>query len=431
MLLLQISFIFLYFFNYFAFCLTSADLIPPFIQNENGLIGLWELSGAAQILNENEIMLVPPLQYSKGAAWTSVELPKIDFQVIYKVRIYEGTGGGGFGIWFVEQYDASGPLNGGPSSFKGIVLLCSLFNEGSELHFHLLQNDGNDQYYLNSLPSANFIMKIESNENISLTVQIKNGHIHVYLPDLETEIINEEMLISIDNCYMGITAQSDILTSKFDVDKIELQFGQIMNERKIHHITSNKKKIIHYQPDLIHTLRNPHFSSTILEIEKMKEGINPKEQASISHLLSIIDESNSASYEVASFKELNEFVLKTLIPITQKWHKRTVKIVEESCSLRNTFNLAWNHTQNIMKTFNVTVKKNVMKTNLKIIDLEDVLINDSNNSYIKDEFENDIEHSPLVMILFVISVIEIFAVFLLFVYMNNPKLHHKVKPSDQ
>jgi hypothetical protein len=59
----------------FAFGLsaTKADLEPPFIADENGKIGSWELAGSA-IREDNTLMIVPPIQFKRGAIWSNTAL---------------------------------------------------------------------------------------------------------------------------------------------------------------------------------------------------------------------------------------------------------------------------------------------------------------------------------------------------------------------
>ena len=106
-------------------CATTADLDPPFDDVDGRSVGLWEVGGAAEI-HGSRVMLVPPIQYHRGCAWTNVQVPSGDWSLTTKLQIYETDGGGGFGVWIVDKYNADGPIYGGPLEFKGLSITGSV-----------------------------------------------------------------------------------------------------------------------------------------------------------------------------------------------------------------------------------------------------------------------------------------------------------------
>ena len=108
---------------------TTADLVPPFESPDQRRIGYWEFSGAAKIFPES-IMLVPPIQFHKGSAWTNVEVPGGDWSLALALRVSASDAGGGAALWFVDTYGADGPINGGPSRFKGLGVLVNVGFDG-------------------------------------------------------------------------------------------------------------------------------------------------------------------------------------------------------------------------------------------------------------------------------------------------------------
>jgi hypothetical protein len=86
-------------------------------------------------------------------------------------------------------------------------------------------------------------------------------------------------------------------------------------------------------------------------------------------ILDVINELTFASNSVASYKELNDWVRKTLIPYTQKWHRRTAKIVDNIRDARNVMGIAWNYTHEMMWSLNSTVSANSRKAQFKLQDL--------------------------------------------------------------
>ncbi|OHS96800.1 Legume-like lectin family protein [Tritrichomonas foetus] len=423
-----------YSFLLFIGCSTSADLTPPFILNRNSTIGLWELSGAAQLIDQNDILLAPPIQFSHGGVWTNVEIPKHDFKINIKFQIQEGTGGGGLGFWLIQQFGDSGTLNGGPNVFNGISLLATVRNDGTELHFHLIQDEQKNKFSKDFLPMSEYSLQIDSKTNISLTIHVNDGNIIILVND--QEIIDDEILGNLNDKFLGITGQSEGLTSRIDLYSVEFLLDddeKMDNSRKVkasfkkgrNGRISDDKKLLHFIPEFEYALRNPLFVATIEEIDKVHDKFDENLESSFSKVMSIIEESHFVSYEISSFKELNEFVSKTLLPYTQKWHKRTIKIVEDSSKMRNAISTTWEYTNGMIKSFNASIKQNTLKTKIKIIDLEDILENELETKENHENDFDDITKSPITMILLSVTCIELSAVLLLLIYMNCPKLKMK------
>ena len=423
-----------------SFQATSADIIPPFILHNDRFVGIWEMFGASQVMSESLIMLVPPLQYSRGSIWTNLEFPKTDFRVVSTISIIPGTGGGGFGFWFISKYGSDGNFNGGPQLFNGVVLLATVRNQGEEIHFHLIQDDGKKNFMVDFLPRPAHIEKLENETNMTISLGFNGESIIVHVNN--KEIINDELLVPIDNNYFGVTAQSDALTSRFDLLKLKVKIIEKYNfyaddedngedefdsgdekieiGKKRNVKAQNNIKALHYQPEFQNFLRNPIFVSTMEEMDKMRDGIPEKEEADVLKVLSIIDESNMASYQVASFSELNKFLMNTLIPCTQSWHKRTLKMIENSVNLRNTFAAAWNYTNDILQDFNHTTQQNSLKAKEKIIKLEDILTNEAELSLLQyNEERNELSKNNISTVLIAVTIIEIIAVIVFLIYINH------------
>ena len=93
-------------------CRSTADLIGPYEQRENRRFGHCEFGGSAEI-HQTRVMLVPPLQFHIGSAWTDVKLPEEDWSVNLELNIVEGTGGGKMAIWFSSAFGTTGTFYGG------------------------------------------------------------------------------------------------------------------------------------------------------------------------------------------------------------------------------------------------------------------------------------------------------------------------------
>jgi hypothetical protein len=140
----------------------------------------------------------------------------------------------------------------------------------------------------------------------------------------------------------------------------------------------NRNPSSHFQPPEHLPLRKPYFNFTLAEFEASQaaSGVITSD-ATLDRLFAIIDEVNAASFEVASFSELNTFVNEKLVTYGEKWQRRTIKIVERVQQARNVAGAAWNYTQSMLKTFNATLKDSVLKTSEKIGDLRELLTEQS------------------------------------------------------
>ena len=133
------------------------------------------------------------------------------------------------------------------------------------------------------------------------------------------------MLVKVDisKNYLGITAQSDQQTSRFDL--YSLNFSLIENSRKDTSIGYHSTG--HYSPEFTLRLRNPKFHQVLIEMGRMEE--SPNSESTATQLLDVIHEMNTAIYDVASYSDVNNFVTNTLSPYTQKWHRRTLKVIND------------------------------------------------------------------------------------------------------
>ncbi|OHT16244.1 Legume-like lectin family protein [Tritrichomonas foetus] len=419
---------------------TIADLVPPFTLNSKDQVGLWEFNGKA-IIHEDRIMLSPPVQFSKGSAWTNLEFPIVDWSVTFDLEIAEGTGGGGFGIWFVDKYGADGNLYGGPSQFRGIAITGAVktVGESKMINFKILQDSGTLVFL--EAPDADSTLYFNPYQTkISLRISFKSGFL--YLENLNTDSQQWEVLskrivkIDIAKNYLGITAQSDQHTSRFDIRSISFSVDEVresQNKVSMEHSTGN------YHPKHTLRLRNPKFDKVLVEMGRMdanNENANKNMEASADRLLDVIMEMNSATFDTASFTEVNFFIHNTILPYVQKWHTRTIKVVNEIQNARNIYGAMWNYTHEMATNFKNNIKQSTEKTTEKIQNLSDLLLKDSeidNDEQPKKQSVivislNSESFSPVIVILYA-SILEM-VVFLSFLMIfQNPRIRERFFPS--
>lgn len=376
---------------------TSADLLPPYYLTSNNISGSWQFSGGS-IIQEDYVILVPPIQYYKGCAWSIIPPPSKDWLIYFHLNITVETGGGGFGIWLIESHGADGPFYGGPTNFTGVALIGAL-SDSSLLKLKLIESRGNETFSMFDSKSDDFdyVYNI-SNESIILCMNVftsndsKNGtFINIsFLDDqfTSTEAVSRRINVSLARAWLGITASNDDKTSKIILSAARFSifdpFVAMQHGRQKH--VSIRITSPHMSPDTMpSTLRNPSFMFTKSEILSYKgekgqisDGFNSKKSDDV---LRVIDECNAAFNDVAQYKNLNGFLRQTIVPYAQSWQKRTFKIISASKNASEFFTDCFNKTKSLLFVFNQSIVSTIQKADSKIGKLNDLL------------FENIVEYA--------------------------------------
>ncbi|KAH0788354.1 Legume-like lectin family protein [Histomonas meleagridis] len=396
----------------------TPDLTPPFYPNSKNRIGYWDIGGAA-IVEEDHIILSPPIQYHKGSIWNTLPTPYGEFSIDFKLRIDEGTGGGGFGIWFIEQHGASGPLYGGPEKFRGaacigvvspvnqenkLMLKLSIFqSDGTISHNTINQNSDSDStIYLSKEP---FVLRL----HISSTICVYN-YTDSNNPIL---LINKTLTVDLSKAWLGITGMSDEFTSKIDLLYAKFDTNEYINQ----HFLSKQKRAEgqdpRVNPQKKSNLRNPSFSIMNREIDSFR--IKSENDKEIINVLDVVDEFGKAICEIATYGELNSFVDRTLVPYVQNWHRRTFKIVESVQNAKQMMGKAMNQTNALLYIFNHSIYEMMEKSERKIGKLND-LLNDgmSEDKEFVEKIEEEAQPKWVTYVKY-ISLLEVVGILLFFI----------------
>ena len=377
------------------------DLVPPFMQDLSGNVGTWVFAGSVMVMNDH-IMLTPPVQNKFGCAWNRVELPGDNWGLKAKFRIHKGTGGGGFAFWFIDNYGNYGSVHGGPETYRGLMVSATVKeyfeNNTHELLFHIVENNGAERVNI-SLLEPDYTMTFHHRFDIPIEISFENGEIVVKSDGNDSpiprEICRKEVNVNLKNAFLGITAASEEMTSRVDLKSVEFVFGDHAQKAKQRNAFFDKQQITgELQPKMSTVLRNPVLREMSIEIAKLN-GNAGNEESTAQHLLEIIGEMNEASFQVASFHELNDFIVDEILPYSQKWHRRTIKIVEGVRNARDIMGSAWNYTNMLLESFNTTLKNNLFHTSTNIMSLSEELLgisnpdNENNNSTIVIDLSNE------------------------------------------
>ena len=434
---------FLFFLSTASAILQSADLTPPFYPNAKNRVGFWNIYGAA-LVNEENIILAPPVQYKTGSAWSTLPLPYGDWAISFKISITEGNGGGGFVIPIIDQHAAQGNFYGIPSKFKGIALVGAVFanNNGKpELHYKLFQCNKTGETEFKVIDENDTCPAIVplADDPFLVTLRIAGNRVSVThsqcsnIEDKECntkpqiEILDEELKADISHCWVGICAMSDDYTSRFDLfhamfNTKQYNYNRMKQSREFQHMPSESN----IKPDIIQKLRNPSFARMRKEsqlLENSKDILHPPE-ADIGSFLKVMDEFAEVIDEVATYGQLNEFIGKTLVPYSEGWHRRTFKVMDTVAKTKKIMYDSFNETKALLTIFNETIETSLQKAQTKIGDIKTILVEESEIQlldWILAKSEN-----PLLSILKYISIGEVIAVFIFYLIQRHPKIKQKI-----
>ena len=344
---------------------TRFDLAPPFELKSDKKIGeFWEFGGSA-VPFQNYLQIVPPIQYKKGCVWTNLQIPKRDWSITYDLKFTEGDEGTSFGLWLTDKYSDEGTLAGGPNVFKGIVVICTLRVDRkgrSFVDFFFLQNKGIRKYTLSSLkdPIATIPYKIGSLLSIELGLDAKNIEIKC-----NSELLLKDSLkVDLTENYIGLTGSNGQAGSKLDLHSIKFH---VLTEKEVNakrSVFMNAGMSDSYSPDSIFHYRNLQFKEMYVEHAKLEEHLD-NSTATYDRVIELIDEANKVAYQISSFSELNTFIRETIIPYTDKWYKRTVKVSDIIHGSKDAVTAAMNYTNSVLKSLNESITENSQKFSAK------------------------------------------------------------------
>jgi hypothetical protein len=403
---------------------STADLLPPFQPDSNHKIGDWECGGSC-IPGPEVIMLIPPVQFKRGSLWTNIMIPNNDWTIDFSLEIHEGTGGGGFAIWLVDQYAEEGNINGGPQIFAGIGLTANIiFDDDRDLSllFHFVQHSRRDRVFVDILHQPGPQLKIRHFENIHIKLEFRGHTVHVIARSGSQkwqELFTEPITGDFTQNYIGMTAQCDTYTSRIDIRSVTLNLEETINRPASFGGDGPSSS---YRPDEERPLRNPFFHKTLTELDlrEMNSGKLTNRNISRDDVMDIISEVTRASFSAASFGEMNNFIKEELLPYTHKWHRRTVKIVGHVRKAREVLGSSWNYTSDLIRILSKNIEDVSVKARSEVIQIADLLEYESGRM---DEDSKSIEQlkktSFMLQLVIFVAILELVGVIAFFFLLQN------------
>lgn len=415
-----------------AFSSTTADLTAPFVLDNEGKINHWEFGGAA-LVQDMSVTLVPPIQFKRGSTWTNIQIPTGIWSIKAIFSISQGDGGG-IGLWITDKYSVSGELNGGPRVFRGIGCLLTRIEAGETIGLSLVHNKGTKVIEMAKLTNPDRKIAFSEDDHVIVTMKFndyeKTVSVELENGDHRISIKDKPLTIDITDLYIGITAQNngfvsrvDLMTVRFDID------GDMAHSHERDVSFTDDVPSGNYQPEMRTRLRNPVFVKTTKVLDRRDEnrGKFTSDVIQTNEVLDVVKELTTASNSVASFKELNEFVRGNLMSYTQKWHKRTMRIVEQGQKARNIMGAAWNYTNEMVNSLSTTVKMNSAKTTFKVVDLAELMATEVGKMDEDTQKAVEKHQSPFLMKFLVnAACVELGILILFFIALQRPEFKEKL-----
>jgi hypothetical protein len=405
-----------------VFAASSPDLSPPFYVTTKGRIGYWLISDPS-IIREDLIILVPPIQHRWGHAWCTLPLPPGEWSIDFTLSITEGTGGGGFAIWLIDQFAMTGPFYGGPSSFSGVAVTGAVFandNGSTYLNLDIVQSKKTEThrpFNETHLPMASFSL---SRDPFTLRIRVSPDFIRVsrvFSTDLVIPLTSANLTVNLGNAWIGISAVSDMFTSRIDLRSAKFDSLNFLDFTS----TNAIQKALH-QPRIETprtVYRHPCFELMTAEIGNLTSEDREKTAAEV---LAVVREFADVVPDVATFGQLNRFVKRSLETFVVGWHRRTFKMMERAAATRAVFWAAFNQTQALVELFNSSVYQMVNKTETKIVRLSDFLENDKSGRVVVGEIA---ETATWMVAIECVTVAEILAVAAFYVMQTVPSFRQR------
>jgi hypothetical protein len=292
-----------------------------------------------------------------------------------ELKIPEGTMGGAFGIWFLSEPGSDGTFFGVSPRFQGLGLVVKIeqTRNMNELRFYLLQSPAmhdfseefqgaRPDYRIFFWPKKPVIIQFNFlTDKLRFTVDTTNS-------PTPRSYVEKPLNVSLQGYYIGITAQNDRLSSRIDLHTV--RFSHLIPKTPVHLVRDSGR----FSPSNNSKLRSAHFNK-LLDIIENRTDYSSEDFSNL--LFTSLEELFLVSKDAASFSMVEAFVRKSIVPYCEKWHERTIKMIQRMSILRDVMSSAWKFTGNIMSELNETVWESSQKMSRKIEDLSDVLSEES------------------------------------------------------
>jgi hypothetical protein len=419
----------LYFLTVFSQQKPTADLTPPFYANAKNRIGYWETTGST-LVSEESVVLVPPIQFRQGGIWNTLPAPYGVWWIDISMKITEGTGGGGFGLWFIEGIGNIGDFYGCAGEFKGISVIGAVFVNDSGtrvVKIRMIESNGTEEFSMFSEESKFDQIHVLRKSPITMRLKLGGGEAAFSMGGITT---TKTIIYDISKCWFGITGNCDDYTSRIEVHSVRYGTTEYEGKNEFERLTVewiekrgygqlfSGSRVSGGAQVVSRLFRNPSFvllKAALLQYrnqtifsdsgkwidcemkESVEEGVGSDTECKVSFesVLSAIVELNEAMIETATYTSLSTFVSKSLTRVTQEWYRRTFKIIEMSHNTSLRLSGTLYETIKLIEGMNSSMQRNWGHAEMKVtnlseflfsavspgIQLDPNLVNDSNDDF--------------------------------------------------
>lgn len=358
------------------------SLIPPFEPDLYNNIGYWTFSEKAQIFTDH-IILNPPVQFKIGSVYATVPIEYNKYCVAFIFSITKVEKGGYFMVSLSDEFGSSYLVEKG-RAYRGIGLLCKVMGDDYndtkiKLLFKLINNkdivsisDTSDNIF--SENNQDFEKEYILGSDLEISLNISGNNVLFNIDNREFKSFYKESGKNIRDCFLSIQSLNNKFYNDFNVRKVVItpySSGSIGAEKSKHGV--NMEQVFNQESS---TYRNPKFNKISEAKESLDKDTKIKpDKLNVLDVLEAIDELNYATTDTISYSELDHFISSKIIPYATKWHKRLIKHTDSFRSIRESIYDSMNQSKELISSFEKSLKRNLRKTNLRILELNDLLLN--------------------------------------------------------
>lgn len=372
-------------------------------------------------LEGSKLNLLSNKNHSFGAAWCTHRLQESNFSLNFAFRIPTGEKSSSmFAIWITERFGPKGPSFGGPLSFKGIGVLFQI--KLGNLSVEIRENDDYSLFELSSFSpmfsiipeTSNLNIFISNDENSKLTIILK-------IDSQNYTIYSNSKHVKISKHWLGVTALNfSEMTSPLYLESVK--------------ITDNLAKEAFIESLPYHQKENSLNLIKQLALKVQDENYKPNS----SEIVQIVDQMGKTVDFISDEIDLDSIVRKTMIPFSQSWQKRSIKMTKQIKLFSDKIKEELDAAEDQFSVFKEEIDQQIQNFYGNVSDIEEALyytivsLEFEYNSKLKDENEN-LNTGTHVLAIVMFCVVEAFIVLLAIVsiiqdsYENPPKIQPKTK----
>lgn len=400
--------------------ISKSLLNRTFISRNKNFSKEWEFLGTAS-LEGSKLNLLKNNKNNFGAAWCTHRLQESNYTLNFTFQIPTGNEASSkFAIWITKNFGPKGPFFGGPLSFKGICILFQI--ELGKLSVEVRENEDEQLYELSSFSpkfdtvpkSSHLNVFISNDENSKLTITLN-------IDSTNHTIFSNDKHMKISKFWLGVTALN------FSETQAPLYLESVKIEDNIEKEAFVESYPYHQKENSLNTIKQ-------LVSKVQNENYKPNS----SEIVQVVDQLGRTADFISDEIDLDSIVRKTMIPFSQTWQKRSIKITKQIKAFSEKIKDELDAAEHQFDAFKEEIDQQISKFYGNVSDIEESLyftivsLEFEYNSKLKDENEN-LHSGTHVLAIVMFCIVEAFlvALFFLSAIQNNEFQLPKPKPKTK